>query len=1348
MNSLKLCTGLFLFLVLFIQLPIFAWGYSGGLKHFKNYPPSEYAYHHSSNWTFLQDSQGILYVGNQAGILHYDGVRWQATDVPNNTARSMAIDHKGTIFVGGNNEIGYLAPNEKRTLEYRSLLEHLDSKYSDFQFVYNTYCTKDGVYYRSKKYLFRWDYGQIKVWETDGNYDGLFVCEGTIFVHRKKTGLMRMEEDSPVPVPGGEIFKEKKLALVVPYGKEPGKLLIGTRKHGFYIYDGREFETFSTDTDEYLKLKQLIHGIRLDSSPGDLALATREGGLVIIDEHGKLKGIYDKSIGLLSDNVKSVYEDFQGNLWSATENGITKIEYSSPYTIYDDRLNLEGLGLSVLMHNNTIYAGTTLGLFRLTSERIFRQEGISGMCFCLQSIGDSLLVAANTGLFVVDNLVSSQKILDNTSYTLVQSAAVPGRVWVGTEDGLLALAPGRAEKKWSVEYRFAEITMLVRTIAEDSKGSLWLGTDTGGAIKVDFPEQGNIQNYVVTKYSDTGELPPGPIGVYRAADHMIFTSAKGVYRFNPRKKLFVPDYTFGEEFTNGSKAVFLIKEARDGSIWFHSEGRNYQALPRQDGIYEIVLLAFPGLPDKQVNCIYTGAGDGSAWLASDAGLIFYEPEKIRGDSFKLLIRQVDVNDKLVLRNFKYKENRSPGSGLHPLEIPYEQRNIQFQFAAPFFTDEAAVRYRYFLEGTDKEWPGWGVRSSRDYIGLEPGAYRFHVKAKNVFGKESNEIVFNFTILPPWYRSWWAYSLYGLMLLLLLFAGVRWRLIKLERDKRKLQQRILNATEEIQEKNQQLQKQAGALQEMAAVRSRFFANVSHEFRTPLTLIMGPLEQMISRSTDDSQRKRLDMMRRNSQRLLTLLNQLLALSGIDKGKMKLKACEQNIVPFLKGILASFQLSADHRKVTITFSSEAEEILLYFDPEKLEDVFCSLLLNVINLTPAGETIQVEITRDRFLDVSVYAAGLDIPGPQMERMFDRFYLAEESYEHRPKGYGIGLALAKELVNLHRGELAARRVENDKGGTVFIIRLPLGDEHLAPGEIVEKSLLPPHFMTPSDIPVPPPAETGDKEKKKEPEAEMEIDEKAGEKIIILLVEDNADTRDFITEALEPLYTVVEAENGREGIKKAKKLIPDLIVSDIIMPYADGFKLCKELKKDVRTSHIPIILLTAKSGEESILEGLETGADDYVTKPFNMKLLQTRIKNLIDLRRQWQLKLARRMMLQPADVSVSPIDETFINELQEEIEKNLGDPEFGVVQLAKKLFMGRTTLYRKIRAVTGESPHQFVRSYRLKRAAQLFKANFGNVGEVAVSVGFNNISYFSQCFKEKFHLLPSEYQNAEAHDSK
>jgi DNA-binding response OmpR family regulator len=307
-----------------------------------------------------------------------------------------------------------------------------------------------------------------------------------------------------------------------------------------------------------------------------------------------------------------------------------------------------------------------------------------------------------------------------------------------------------------------------------------------------------------------------------------------------------------------------------------------------------------------------------------------------------------------------------------------------------------------------------------------------------------------------------------------------------------------------------------------------------------------------------------------------------------------------------------------------------------------------------------------------------------------------------------------------------------------------MGKEHLKPNEIVTAVEIPPRpqkekeiktlYMTPGD--------------QGEEDAEVEHDTAPGDKTpgqkknVILVVEDHAEVRKYIRDPLEPEYTVIEACDGKEGITKAKEIIPDLVVSDIMMPEADGFELTWELKKDVRTSHIPIILLTAKASEKSIVRGLETGADDYVTKPFNTKILLIRIKNLIELRRQLQLRIQRQKMLLPAEISVSSVDDAFLKEFQDIIEKNLSDPEFNIDMLYKKLYMGRSTLYRKVEALTGETPNQFILSYRLERAAQLLKSNYGNVTEVAMAAGFSNPQYFSQCFKEKFHQSPSSFKAA------
>ncbi|NIM18040.1 MAG: response regulator, partial [Candidatus Aminicenantes bacterium] len=432
--------------------------------------------------------------------------------------------------------------------------------------------------------------------------------------------------------------------------------------------------------------------------------------------------------------------------------------------------------------------------------------------------------------------------------------------------------------------------------------------------------------------------------------------------------------------------------------------------------------------------------------------------------------------------------------------------------------------------------------------------------------------------------------------------------------------------------------------MDKVKSRFFANISHEFRTPITLIMGPLEQMLSKSRDKEQQKNLNLMLRNSQRLLSLINQLLELSKFDSGKIKLQACQQNIIPFLKGIVSTFEPVVNKNELDLTFHPEEENITLYFDSKKLEEAVFNLFSNAVKFTPPGGKVTLNVTKnctedENFssgsLNISVSDTGPGIPRDQLSHIFDRFYQSESTYENNHKGSGIGLAIAKEVVELHHGKINVHSLEGK--GTEFIIRLPLGpgvpaDDKGVPADDKGAPIDKPRF--PADV-------TGDpvdvkavvlgdlnlvedhSDENDAAEAEKEIDPFEQAKDIILVVEDSADVRDYIRGSLEPDYTVVEAKDGGEGIQKAQEIIPDLIISDIMMPGVDGYELCRVLKNDINTSHVPIILLTAKASEESIIQGLETGADDYITKPFNTNILCARIKNLIDLRRHMQQTLNR-----------------------------------------------------------------------------------------------------------------------------
>ena len=598
----------------------------------------------------------------------------------------------------------------------------------------------------------------------------------------------------------------------------------------------------------------------------------------------------------------------------------------------------------------------------------------------------------------------------------------------------------------------------------------------------------------------------------------------------------------------------------------------------------------------------------------------------------------------------------------------------------------------------------------------------------------------------------------------LLLVIQWQYWKIALWKQNLQKALKERTEELVTKNRQLEhmeqqnllmvEQSLKLQEMDRLKSRFFADISHEFRTPLTVIMGTLEQIRYQARDSEIESSIKRILRNSRQLLGLINQLLDLARFDSGKMKLKAAPQNLVPFIKGIVESFRFFALQNKLELTFRGEEEPIVLFYDAEKLEKVLINLLANALKFTPPGGKIKVTVTRCRrgkHIKISVADTGIGIPNEHLPYIFDRYYQVggPDRRDQEQKGTGLGLALTKELVTLHHGIIDVHSTIGK--GTEFAVKLPMGDSHLTEGEKAptpptpldanQTGIKPPEpsaAIIPSWEPVnsegtqpPLPGKVQKKQVKKEPPEKKEKD-------LVLVVEDSTEMREFLRKPFEQQFDVIEAANGREGMEKARGFNPDLVLSDIMMPEMDGYELCRGLKKDIHTSQIPVILLSAKATEESISKGLETRADDYVVKPFNTRLLALRMKNLIRTRRELKESMKQQALVQPADISVTSMEDEFLSEVREILEKNLSDPEFNVEELARKMLVSRSGLYKKIHALIGETPVEFIRNYRLERARQLLKRHFGNITEVSQEVGFANVAYFTKCYKKLFKRLPSE----------
>jgi len=654
--------------------------------------------------------------------------------------------------------------------------------------------------------------------------------------------------------------------------------------------------------------------------------------------------------------------------------------------------------------------------------------------------------------------------------------------------------------------------------------------------------------------------------------------------------------------------------------------------------------------------------------------------------------------------------------INQIVLSYNENFLSFDFAVLDYTAPKKNSYAYKLDGLDNNWNYVDNRNFAHYTNLSPGKYIFSVKGSNNDGVWNEEgASLKLIILPPWWKTWWAYLSYAFFFIFALFWIRRYEMNRMSyKNQSKVDKAVLKEKEETEK-----------------IKSRFFANISHEFRTPLTLIFGPANDVLEKTKEPDTKQSVSIIKRNASRLYGLVNQLLDLSKLEAGRMTLETTEQNIIPILKGLVLSFTSLAERRKITLRFNTIEENLNIYIDKEKVEKIITNLLSNAFKFTPEGGKVDFTVEKlIKDVEIKITDSGIGIPKERIDNIFDRFYQVDGSHTRENEGTGIGLALTKELVELHKGNI---KVESKEGeGTTFRLLLPLGKEHLKPEEIVEKEIQEEITKTIEEIELIP--ETEKSKEKADIDLLLET-----EKPLLLIVEDNSDVRKYIISHLEVDYGIQEAVDGEDGLTKSIEQIPDLIVSDVMMPKMDGFQLCEKLKTDERTSHIPVILLTAKATSKDKIEGYETGADDYIMKPFDAKELKVRIKNLIDQRKKLREHFLKEGIFNLDNKNIISVDKKFLEKAVNIINEHLSDSLFGVELFASELAIGRTSLHKKVVALVGEPPGELIKRIRLSKAGILLKNKTGNISEIALEVGFNNPAYFSECFKKQFGVTPSQY---------
>ncbi len=852
------------------------------------------------------------------------------------------------------------------------------------------------------------------------------------------------------------------------------------------------------------------------------------------------------------------------------------------------------------------------------------------------------------------------------------------------------------------------------------------------------------------KYGTSKGLPDDVGHLYLFDDQLLYVCilhSDDTYRYDHSTDTFLRDYTLNKIAGLGKQQTELRVIDDMGNVWFDlKEARVVKAKmvawKKADNRYVVEDLQEARILNSIGRSILFEKEYHTVWFGTKKGIIKHDliiKEK-QDTAFTTLVRKVIyMSDSVLFAGLK------PGNGnkLFKPSIPFNDNKFRFQYSTLSFHSEKDNHYQYYLEGFDKDWSGWSSETQKDYTNLPEGNYIFHVKGKDIYGNISKEDEYAFIILPPWHRTWWAYLLYGLAIFGAVILIVQWRSKHLKHEKEVLEnvveertRQLAGQAEQLAGQTHQLEEQAEKLKEMDQQKSLFFANISHEFRTPLTLIQGPVEQSLQTPGESISKEDKIMIRNNTNRLLRLVNQLLDLSKLDAHSLELKPVSGDIFGFLRTIGSAFSSHADQRKINYYVHVPEDKLYVMFDHDKLEKIIYNILSNAFKFTSDNGEITIKVflheqsLENNLLTIEITDNGIGISPGQQQFIYDRFYQTDNSLTREHEGSGIGLALTKELLILMNGNID---VESQPGkGSKFIIKLPIVIQsglHLPPieaKELLSEDLIKQPY-------------TFDEAKNVTADSETSGEKYKPETPIILIVEDNTDMRGFIRKQLVNDYRILEASNGQEGLETATREIPDLVITDLMMPQMDGISLCKNLKASEHTNHIPVIMLTAKAGQEQKIEGLETGADSYLTKPFDRKELQVRVKNLINQRIQLREKYSKEVLLEPKHIPISSLDEQFLQKVMKYLENNLSDAEFGVPEMQDTLAMSKTQLYRKMRAITNEAPGEFMRNYRLKRAAQILAQKGENVTQVAYVVGFNNLSYFAKCFKELHGVAPSEY---------
>lgn len=1002
-----------------------------------------------------------MYFGNTNGILRYDGVNWHLIRTEKNTTvRALAMDKDGRIYVGGQSEFGYLVPDSSGVQKFHSLVPKLRPEERNFTDVWNVYIASDGIYFVSSERLFRLDqYGFVQSWKAKSSIFNSYLIDGKVLIDDKKNGLMGLDNDNLVAVPGAGEFTKINTCSILPYNGST-KLVV-TASRGLFLYDGNHIRHFKTYADSLIeKSEPYVAKKILD---GTYLIGTLKNGLINIDKDGYLLRVINKKNGLQDNAVLNIFQDRDLNVWVMHENGISRVSWFSPFSYFSEPLyNLHGSIESIVRTGNSLYLATGMGVYELVDDfgnyeknqyAFHPVQGINDQAWKVLATSHGLLAATSGGVYSISG-AKSTSLLSDEAFSLFMPENDSTTVFAGLANGVAILNLHGSE--WKFTGRIPGITRQIRSIYQDSYGLLWLGTDYQGVVVADYRGDGH---WNVEDYGTADGLPAGSNTVVAVDSRVYIGTEKGFYRpvrgttyaDNKTRYRFETTNLLSHQTEHKTDLTRVFSDHKN-RLWFVTQDSIGYATRRYDGAYDYHSWPSGKFVGDDIRTVYV---DGqTAWFGGAGKLI--ECDLKQAFSVKPSFRVYLTN---VLQSHSTPSGENQNVAVHPLtessngdelKLQSDRSSIRFDYSVPVIGSDPQTMYRYHLDGYHKKWSGWSTSPYKEYSNLPNGSYQFDVQARNSAGYLSKISSFQFEVLPPWYKTKWAYIFYMLGILLLWYVIDRGRLQLLRHRNIHLEEVISERTEQVLDQNSKLEESNSKLQRINELQKEFLGTVSHDLRNPLGAIQSISEilmEEIEKGEDPKEllernRQAFSMINDSAHYMSEIISNLLDVSALEAGRVALQCNDFDFVELLRKVLPNFKNQAERKNIHIE-ATAPEHCMISADQSRIRQVMENLISNAIKYSPQRSEILVgiypESTRVKNgVRFSVSDEGPGLSDDDKGKLFKKFQRLSATPTGGEKSTGLGLYITRSLVEMHDGQIW---VESKPGkGATFNVELPVND--------------------------------------------------------------------------------------------------------------------------------------------------------------------------------------------------------------------------------------------------------------------------------------------------------------------